>query len=100
MQGKLKGKWSQWNEMLTKGSNSVRSSNNAATNRTFWHWIPETTEQNLIKFILHLYQEVQSTISVLGDKIFPGKLFYQPFIFEIQTGSEQNKDKFQTKILF
>ena len=26
--------------------------------------------------------------SVLGDKIFPDKHFYQPLIFEIQTGSE------------
>ena len=50
-------------------SNSVRASNNANTNLTLGRWIPEATEQNLIKFILHLYHEVQSTLSVLGDKI-------------------------------
>ena len=41
-----------------------------------------------------------STFSVLGDKIFPGKHFYQPLIFETQTGSEPNTDRFQTKIYF
>ena len=35
--------------------------------------------------------------SVLGDKIFPGKRFYQPLVFETQTGSEPNTNKFQTK---
>ena len=54
-------------------------------------WIPEATEQNLIKFIL------QSTFSALGDKTFPGKRFYQPLIFETQTGSEPNTVQFQTK---
>ena len=51
--------------------------------------------------MLHLYHEVQSTFSVLEDKIFfPLKLFYPPLIFENQTGSEQNKDQFQTQKLF
>ena len=48
------------------------------------HWILEDTEQNLIKFILHLYHEVQSMFSALGDKIFPEKHFYRTFIFETQ----------------
>ena len=60
--------------MLTKGRNSVRASNNANTNWTLGRWIPETTD--LMKFTsLHLYHEVQSTFSILGDKIFPGKRF-------------------------
>ena len=33
-------------------------------------WIPRTTEQKLIKFVLYLYHEVQPTFIVLGDKIF------------------------------
>ena len=52
-------------EYANKGGNSVRASNNANTNRILSRWIPEATEQNLIKFILHLYLEVQSTFSVL-----------------------------------
>ena len=44
---------------------------------------------------------MQYTFSVLGNKIFPAlKTFYQPVMFEYQTGSEQNTDKFQTKTLF
>ena len=70
--------------MLTKGSNSVRASNNANTSRILGRWIPEAPEQNLIKFILHLYHEVQSTSIVLGDKIFQGKRFYKHLIFETQ----------------
>ena len=67
--------------MLTKESNSVRASNNVNTRGTLGRWIPEATKQNLIKFILHLYHEMQSTFSVLGDKIFPGKGFCQPLNF-------------------
>ena len=79
--------------MLIKGRNYVSASNNVNTTRTLGCWIPQATEQNLIKFILHLYHEVQCTFSVLGDKIFPLKTCYQPLIFENKTGSEQKADK-------
>ena len=82
--------------MLTKGSKSVHASNNANTSCTLGRWIPEAIEQNLIKFILHLYYELKSTFSILGDNVFPGKRFYQHLISEMQTGSELNTDKFQT----
>ena len=80
--------------MIRKGNNSVRALNNANTSWILGRRIPEATVQNLIKFILHLFHEVQSTFGILGDKIFPGKRFYQPLIFKTQTGSEP--DKFQT----
>ena len=51
---------------------------------------PLNHKQNLIKFILHLYHKVQFTVSILSDKTFQGNHFYQPSIFEIQTGSESN----------
>ena len=50
--------------------------------------------------MLYLYHEAQSTYNVLGDEIFPLKLFYQPLMCEYQTGSEQNTDKFQTQKVF
>ena len=78
--------------MLTTGSSSIRASNNANTNLTLGHWIPEATEQNLLKFILH---EVQSTFSVLGDKIFAGKRFYQPLIFESTPEVSQTQTNFK-----
>ena len=55
--------------------------------------ITEATEQTLVKFILHLYHEVQCTFSILGDKIFPGKRFYPTLISGKLTGSEPNTDK-------
>ena len=81
--------------MLTKGSNFVRGSNNAKSNWTLGRWIPEATEQKWVQFILRLYHEAQSTVSVLGDKSFPGKRSYQHLNFEKQTGSEPNTHKFQ-----
>ena len=59
--------------MLTKGSNSVYVLRIMQTPIKFWG--AEATEQNLIKLILHLYHEVKSTFSILGEKIFPGKRF-------------------------
>ena len=50
--------------------------------------------------MLHLYHKVQSTLSPFQDIIFPLKTFYQPLIFENQTGSEQNTDTFQNQKLF
>ena len=84
--------------MLTKWGNSVHSSNNANISWTLGRLIPEATEQNLIKFIGHLYHEVQSTFSVLGDKIFPGKRFYQPSsLFSTQTKVSQTQTNFTPK---
>ena len=73
--------------MLIKGRNSVRASDNANKTWTLWYWIPQATEQNLRKFMLHLYHEV----SVSGAR---EQLFNQPLIFENQTGKEQHTDKF------
>ena len=46
---------------------------------------------------MRLHHEMQSTFSVLGEIFVPGKHFYQLFIFEKQTGSGRNTNKFQTK---
>ena len=84
--------------MLTRrgGGNYVCASNNANTYQILRRWIPEATEQNLIKFILHLYHELQSTFSVLEDKMFLVKRFLPPLSFEMQTGSEPNTEKCKT----
>ena len=42
------------------------------------------------KFMLHLYHEVQSIDSVLGDKILPLETFYPPLLSKFQTRSEEN----------
>ena len=67
-------------------------------------WIPEATEQNLLKFIVCLYHEVMSTFSILGDKIlfletrfFQENVFISHALFETQTESEINTDKFKKK---
>ena len=84
--------------MLTKGHNSVRSSNNVNTTELWEDGIFQTNKQNLIKFIMHLHHEVQSAFSILEEIFhFSGKHFYQPLIFEKQTGSGRNTNKFQTK---
>ena len=88
-------------EYANTGSNSVRSSNiNATTNWTLGRWIPETTEQNLIKFILLLYHEVQSMFSVLVDRIFPGKHFLSAFNFRNSNRKWAKHRQMSTQICF
>ena len=54
----------------------------------------------LNKIHVHLYHEVQCTFSVLGGKIFPLEtFFYQPLMFEYQTGNEQNRPISNQKIV-
>ena len=62
--------------MLINGRNSVRASNKANTTQNLGCWIPQTTEQNLMKFMLHLYHKVQSTFSLLVDKMFSLQTFF------------------------
>ena len=46
------------------------ASNNASATLTLGCLNSQATEKNLIKFMLHLYHEVQSTFNVLGNKSF------------------------------
>ena len=53
--------------------------------------------------MLHIYHEVQSMYTVLGDKILPLKTVYQPLLCEYQTGTlERSKTQtyFKPKNLF
>ena len=67
--------------MLIKGRNSEHASNKQTPIEVWGGWIPEATEQHLIKFVLRLYHKVQYTFSVLGDKTFPEKTFLSAFNF-------------------
>ena len=53
----------------------------------------------LIK-ILHHYHEAQSTFSILADKIFPGKRYYQPLILKRKPAVSQTQTKFKPKTFF
>ena len=61
--------------------------------------IAEATEQNLMKFMMLLCDDMQSTSKVL-IRILHYKPFYKTETFEQQTGSVQHMGKFLTEKLF
>lgn len=46
--------------IITKGNKSLSASNNASTS-----WVPETTEQNLIKFMFYHVLQVNFSVNIL-----------------------------------